>query len=214
MKSPEELERLTRRFPSVLGLRLLPFGIWFLILGLGMRFTTGLSAGWPPPLTADSWLAYAVLLPVVVWFTWVIHRRYRLRYGAVEPGRLRFGRGWVLGGGALAAYLLNRTYGLEDPELLLVTTVPVLFVTAVLMVLPISLRGGMARLRLPFLLVALAAGGWLFWLVADGGRIGSVGVVFSLLLGALLTAAGAVEHRALVRAFGPFRMEEENGTAL
>lgn len=185
---PQRVSRLTRLFPAVLGLRLLPFGLWFLLAAAS-------GAGVAPPSLHFS------MLPLALLATWLVHRLYRRRFGTVERERLPLGRNWAILGCLAAAYLALRLFSVEtDPLRLLQILVVLLFFTAVLLFLP-TLGQGLAVVAIFVgLTVFLALPLLLF--VTGSQEPGYGGAVFSFCLGLVLTAAGIVDHVLLVRSLG------------
>lgn len=185
MTDPNEASRLTRIFPAVLGLRLLPAGLWFL--------TAAASGAGVAPRGLHFWL-----LPPALLATWVVHRLYRRRFGSVERERLPLGRSWAILGFLLAAYATLRLVSAEtDPLLLLQILVVLLFVTAVLLFVP-TLGQGLA-VAAGFLGLAMFLALPLLLFVTGSDEPGCGGAIFSLCLGMVLTVAGIVDHVLLVR---------------
>lgn len=185
MRELEALRQLTTLFPLFLGLRLLPVGLWFVLVSMGFgQFPSAL---------------HGLLMVVAAAATWAIHRGYRERYGVVEPERLRFGRNWALLAGLTAAYLALAVGAARlGPRPLVIVLVVIVFATGALYALPRFLSG--ARLAAGFGVVAVSCAALVAALPRDPARLGEVGWMFSLALGLALSIAGWAEHRSLVRA--------------
>jgi len=192
MLAPRDASRLTRLFPTFLGLRLLPFGLWFLLAaasGAGL-----VRAG------LHLWA-----LPLVLVATWLIHRRYRQHFGVVEREHIPLGRNWAILACLLVAYLALRFVAVDtDPLLLLQILVLLLFLTAVLLFLP-TLGQGLAVAAV-FVGAALFLALPLLLFVTGGEQPGYGGAAFSLCLGFVLAVAGILDHFLLSRSL------QQNGT--
>lgn len=187
---PGTLRKVTHLFPTFLGLRLVPLGLWFVAAPLGLF----------GPFTEWN---QAVPVAVAVAATWAIHRWYASRYGTVEPVKLRFGRNWALLLGVLAGYaalaLFPRTLALEP---LVLVVVLVVFAAAIAFMLPRALAGGRGAVAV-FLAVAALAAVLMLALTRGAAGVGSLGASLSMLTGVLLVLAGGIEHWLLVRAMRP-----------
>jgi hypothetical protein len=187
MPEPDTCRRVTRLVPSVLGLRVVPIGLWFLAAPALGPFHGSLSQMAP--------------LGIAVAVVWGIHRWYGARYGRVEAWTVRLERQRALlpGLGAAMLALAAGSAALEPRELILLLVL-VLFATAVGLVWPRRV----SRALFPIAAVASAAvagaTALLLWGL-DPTRLGSLGDLFSLSVGAVLCLAGVVEHLALARVF-------------
>ncbi len=189
MSRAQDLRHLTQLFPTFLGLRLVPVGLWFLAVALVSPL---------PGLHEGLLGALAALAAGAIWW---VHLWYRREFGVVEPRRLGMGRSWalLLGlGVAVAAFGLGASR-LGGTASLVLVLVLVLFVTAVLFALPRVFGGG---LKVIALLAGVVLLGAVVLLAAgrDPVRFNHLGALFSLSVGAILIAAGAIEHRLMTRA--------------
>ncbi len=185
-----DLRHITQIFPTFLGLRLVPAGAFFLIVG-GASPLVG-----PVPTAAQAVLA--VLAVAAIWW---IHLWYRREFGVVEPARLGWSRSWMfllgLGVAVLAMSLGARSFGGTTTLVLLV--VLTLFATAVLYALPRTLGGGTMAVALVAAVVLLGA----IVIMAMGSdplRFNYLGAFFSLAIGVVLCAAGVAEHLSMKQA--------------
>lgn len=190
MTRTEDLRHVTHIFPTFLGLRLIPVGLLFLIVGVAAPLVGRIASG---PRALLAVLAVAAI--------WPIHRWYRREFGTVEPERLGLGRSWMILAGLVAALLV---FGLGasrvgDDFRLVLLLVLILFATVVLYALPRAFGSG--RL-LPGAVIAVAVGvGALFvFLARDPARFASIGSLFSATVGVLLCLAGWIEHVQMTRA--------------
>jgi hypothetical protein len=189
LRALESCRATTRAFPTLLGLRVVPIGAWFLLVpALGpFRLTT-------------------LVTPLVVALvaTWWTDRWYRRTFGSVEPERARLGRSRRILYGVLAAQVAMAAGSaalLPGPATLVGTLVVILFATVVLFGWPASF-GSESNLESGALgIVAVVSGAILVSASHDPERIGTTGDLFSLLAGAILCLAGIIEHRSLSRAF-------------
>lgn len=190
MNRADDLRRVTHLFPTFLGLRLVPFGLWFLAIGLTS-----------PLVNRISNAVHLVVVALVIAAIWRIHRWYRREYGTVEPERLGLGRNWPILGGWVAALVV---FGLGAAQIgddfrLVLLLVLVLFATVVLFALPRAF--GPDRLLTAVVpAVALVAGAGFVYLALDPARFASIGSLFSSTLGILFCLAGWIEHRQMTRA--------------
>lgn len=189
LSNPSALRTVTQLFPVFMGLRLLPFGLWFAIAPLGVV----------GPMTEWN---QAVPVAVAVVATWAIHVWYASHYGRVEPRKLRFGRNWALLLAVVVGYtalaLTPRTLDIRPVVLLVVLVV---FATAIAIMLPRALTRGYGAIA-AFLVLAAAGAVILLVLTRGDAGISSLGVSLSLITGVLLILAGAIEHWLLLRALG------------
>lgn len=183
--------RITHLFPSFLGLRLVPVGLFFVIVGIAS-----------PLVGIVPTAALVALLAIAVAAVYPIHRWYRREFGVVEPERLALGRNWAILAGLLIAVLAmgvgaQRLGGTSAQVLLLVV---VFFLTAALFALPRAFGGGGKALAA---LVAIVVLGVALLLAAgsDPVRFNHLGALFSLVVGVTLCTAGVIEHRLLARTF-------------
>lgn len=193
MKQPTEIARITHVFPNFLGLRLVPVGLWFLVVGAAS-----------PVVGRVPTVLQAVLAIVAVAAIVPVHRWYRGRFGVVEPERARLGRNWtVLAGLVVAAAIFavgtGALGGTSSQVLLLVL---VFFLVTVLFAVPRTLAGS----RLDSAIVAgvgVLGAALLLRVGLDLERFNYLGALFSILVGLILCITGWIEHRSLVRTLGP-----------
>lgn len=189
MRELEAYRDVTRAFPHFLGLRMVPVGVWFLLVpALG-------------PFDARPALVAPLLAAVAA--SWGIGRWYRRRFGSVETGQASLGRNWpillglVAASLALAAASFARVLG---PAMLVAVLVLILFATVVLVGWPRRFdRRSLAAVAVTGV-VAIAGAVLLAVASHDPGRIGSTGDLFSVVVGSILCCSGLLEHRSLVRA--------------
>ena len=192
MKRAEDLRRVTHLFPTFLGLRLVPVGLWFVVFVLAERLTG------PVPTAL-----HVVLAALAAAAIWPIHRWYRRELGVVEPERLGMGRNRVILLGLALAVL---AFGLGAQRLggttaQVVLLVVILFATAVLYAQPRAFGGGLTGIAL---IIAAAVLGIPPLLAAgrDPASFNNLGALFALTVGVTLCAAGVLEHHLLKRQLG------------
>lgn len=190
MNRARDVRHVTHIFPTFLGLRLIPVGLWFLVVGLassvGGRLPTGV---------------LAVLVVLATASIWPIHLWYRREFGVVEPERLGLGRNWMilLGLGLAVLALSLGAQKLGGTATLVLLLVLVFFATAVLFALPRAFGGGTMAIALLSAVVVLGAA-LLLLIGRDPARFNYLGALFSLVVGVILCAAGVVEHLLMKRA--------------
>ncbi len=184
----EQQREITRGFPTFLGLRLLPAGVWFVIVAL------------MAPLSGElPTLPLAVLAAAMVGAIWWIHSWYGRELGTVQPPRLELSRSRAflvaIGVAAVAMWLSSSTLDAQGTLVLFLTLL--LLVSAASFALPRVAGGGGGAIAIVIAIVALGVAAILF-VARDPETLGSVGMLFSLTVGLMVSVAGLLEHRHMM----------------
>ncbi len=220
INAARRLGSLADRFHHVFGLRLLPSGLWFLVLALSLpRPVLDLT---PQSSTSNSmispvhqsgviplWVSLAVM-PLVLYATWAIHRVYARRLGSVTLTSSNAPRSW-----ALVVVLLVTLAAIQGSSMLQLG--PLAIASGAMA------AGAVAMFASPFWnragigIVALLSGGAVAAvvetlpsdvLIRHGGQLAAAAA------GTWLIVAGIIDHRVLLRELMSARSERpESGVA-
>src|SRR5512138_3619162 len=193
MDAYKPFQEIARNYPALQGLRIIPFGVYILVLGLQRLGLPGLGQQGDCTITLPLLLVVAVL-----WF--LIGRYYRERFGMVEPLPRR-NQAWkeiAMFAGTIGIILLEN--GLYRMGIKMPISIAEFGLAAMILV------SGLTTHRWYYIvsgIILLAASG--LPMVSPKGVAdpvyGTFGLSFSVIFGICILAVGLLDHFKLVRSF-------------